>query len=293
MEFERRIEETHIRELRGQAVTPHLERVELRTYRREDLIYPVALAAQVDRLTSAFRNWYAGTQVPQWGVLLIGFPGSGKTTVGGLLAGMRPSDCTYVLCSAKDLTDPSDIDRAFRTVELLAPAVLHIDDVDLIARDRRAGGAGLTHELMERLDGMQTRAKVFTVLTSNNPGAIDPAIRCRPGRISTRITFEGFGACAAELIERRAHALDLILAPDAVTVAVDAMKERLALFTPDVAVNVCARLRLTRANGTPCTAAEVRQALEETLAIVEDAATVPYLDRFSAPPPAPIGDMYD
>ncbi|MBI4449943.1 AAA family ATPase, partial [Candidatus Uhrbacteria bacterium] len=288
VEFEARIRQTLACELRGQAVTPMLRRIELRTHQRADLVYPAPLAAQVDQLVAAFENWYAGEHVQQWGALLIGYPGSGKTTVGGLLAGVRPRDCAYVYCSAKDLATSSDIDRAFRAVELLAPAVLHIDDVDLIARDRRAGGGSLTHTLMERLDGLGARVKVFTVFTSNNPNGIDPAIRCRPGRISTRITFTGFRECAAELIERQAAAYALTVAPGAIAAAVHAHNDRLERFTPDVAVNVCARLRLARKNGAPVTAAEMRLALEETLAIVEDAAAATaYLDSLPPPPPEP------
>ncbi|MDP3771725.1 MAG: ATP-binding protein, partial [bacterium] len=293
VEFEARIKQTLAAELRGQAVTPSLHRIELRTHQRADLVYPAPLAAQVDQLVAAFQNWYAGEHVQQWGALLIGYPGSGKTTVGGLLAGVRPRDCAYVYCSAKDLTTSSDIERAFRAVELLAPAVLHIDDVDLIARDRRAGGGSLTHTLMERLDGLGARVKVFTVFTSNNPSGIDPAIRCRPGRISTRITFTGFRECAAELLEQQASAYALTVAPGAIAAAVHACQDRLERFTPDVAVNVCARLRLSRMNGTPCTTAEVRHALEETLAIVDDAAAATaYLD--SLPPvPAPAPTCYE
>jgi cell division protease FtsH len=67
---------------------------------------------------------------------------------------------------------------------LLAPTVLFLENLDLLAHDRelgRAGGRALG-ELMNQLDGVGGDQHVFTLATTNRLEVVEKALRNRPGR---------------------------------------------------------------------------------------------------------------
>ena len=76
---------------------------------------------------------------------------------------------------------------------LLQPALLVIEDADLIARDRSARESAcdevMLNRLLNELDGLRERADVFFVLTTNRPDTLEPALASRPGRIDQAIEF--------------------------------------------------------------------------------------------------------
>jgi ATP-dependent 26S proteasome regulatory subunit len=67
----------------------------------------------------------------------------------------------------------------------LQPAMLVIEDVDLIAEDRNrmVGSAPLLFQLLNEMDGLGEDADVAFVLTTNRPDVLEPALASRPGRI--------------------------------------------------------------------------------------------------------------
>lgn len=72
----------------------------------------------------------------------------------------------------------------------LAPAVLVLEDVDLIAEDRAMPGQAprrLLFDLLDMLDGLDDDADVVSVLTTNRPEMLETAIAARPGRIDRAI----------------------------------------------------------------------------------------------------------
>ncbi|GEM_PF-6245968 len=264
-EFQARIENYLVRRYRGTAVQADLSPLELPVWHREDLVLPLALARKIDNLIVVFRNWFASDAVSRWGYLLIGEPGVGKTTVGAMLAGMRPKECTYLYCPAGKLTTTAMIDEVFRLARQLAPVVLQVDDVDLIARTREESErATLTSSLMENLDGLATgTSKIFVILTTNDPSRMERAIVDRAGRVCNKIVFAGFGECLPELIVRYGVRFGLDLDRNMVEHAVREFGDQAAAFTPDEAKNVCQRLHLLH-GATPVTATMLVDTLRET-----------------------------
>lgn len=76
---------------------------------------------------------------------------------------------------------------------LLQPAVVVIEDAELIARDRSARDSAcdeiMLNRLLNELDGLRERADVFFILTTNRPDTLEPALASRPGRIDQTIEF--------------------------------------------------------------------------------------------------------
>ncbi len=76
---------------------------------------------------------------------------------------------------------------------LLQPALVVIEDADLIARDRSerlsACDEVMLNRLLNELDGLRERADVFFILTTNRPDTLEPALASRPGRIDQAIEF--------------------------------------------------------------------------------------------------------
>ncbi len=117
------------------------------------------------------------------GLLLYGPPGTGKThTIGHLMAAM-PERTTVIL------QGPSvgALGQAAAIVRALPPAMLVIEDVDLIASERFMGGMEGTNPLMFQLlnemDGLSITDDVLFVLTTNRVDVLESALVARPGRI--------------------------------------------------------------------------------------------------------------
>jgi len=76
---------------------------------------------------------------------------------------------------------------------LLQPALVVIEDADLIARARTEMGGPceevMLNRLLNELDGLRERADIFFVLTTNRPEELEPALASRPGRIDQSIEF--------------------------------------------------------------------------------------------------------
>lgn len=120
------------------------------------------------------------------GVLFHGPPGTGKTLVTKFLAHSRP-DYTVVLLAGRH---QMLVRESCRLARLLAPSMVVIEDVDLIASDRdRNPTPHLLHDLMNEMDGLGPKADVIFLLTTNRPEVLEPALAARPGRIDQAIFF--------------------------------------------------------------------------------------------------------
>jgi hypothetical protein len=120
------------------------------------------------------------------GLLLWGPPGTGKThTVRYLTAHM--ADATIILLSGGSL----GMAGSFATLaKRLAPAVVVLEDVDLVAQERSYGPYGsnpLIFELMNQMSGLGDDADVAFVLTTNRPDTLEPALAARPGRVDLAV----------------------------------------------------------------------------------------------------------
>jgi cell division protease FtsH len=107
-----------------------------------------------------------------------------------------------------------------RLARELAPTLVVLEDVDLVAGDRTMEDKGgpLLFELLNELDGMADDADVAVVLTTNRPDLLEPALAARPGRIDLAVELPLPGAdCRRRLLDLYARGLRLDLVnPDAV-----------------------------------------------------------------------------
>ncbi|MCZ2815746.1 AAA family ATPase [Modestobacter sp. VKM Ac-2984] len=119
------------------------------------------------------------------GVLLYGPPGVGKThTVRYLTSTLVGTTVLQLTGNALHL-----IAEACSVARALAPAMLVIEDVDLIAEDRgmHPGQHPLLFQLLNEMDGLAEDADVVFVLTTNRADLLEPALAARPGRVDQAV----------------------------------------------------------------------------------------------------------
>jgi hypothetical protein len=157
---------------------------------RDQIVLPADVMAVVERnviglLAHAETLRKAGRST-RHGVLLHGPPGTGKTLVTRYLARACP-DYTVVLLTGRQL---NLVRESCHLAKLLAPSVVVLEDVDLIATDReRSFDNRLLHDLMDEMDGLGAKADVIFLLTTNRPRVLEAALAARPGRVDQAIYF--------------------------------------------------------------------------------------------------------
>ncbi len=151
------------------------------------------------------------------GLLIVGSPGVGKTALCRVIASELPPGTTILVVDAQVSSD--GLGQLYESMVLLAPAAVFLDDIDLMAGDRRRGTArGALRELLTQLDGFAPTAAVLTVATTNEVAAIDPAL-IRAGR------FDSVVEIGRPDREARAQILRRYLAPFG-DIAVDRLASR-------------------------------------------------------------------
>jgi hypothetical protein len=115
------------------------------------------------------------------GVLLHGAPGTGKTHTVRYLLGQLP-DVTVIVISGQAL---GRIKEACSVARTLQPAVIVVEDVDLIAeqREARPGEHPLLFQLLNEMDGLDSAVDATFLLTTNRADLLEPALATRPGRV--------------------------------------------------------------------------------------------------------------
>lgn len=119
------------------------------------------------------------------GILLYGPPGTGKTHTIRYLLG-RTEGSTAILLSGNMLRL---VREAATLARVLAPAVVVLEDCDLVAEDRDMVDSpdSMLFELLEALDGLDGDADVAFVLTTNRPDLLERALAQRPGRVDLAV----------------------------------------------------------------------------------------------------------
>ena len=163
----------------------------LPTVRREDVVLPEAVLERIERHTFVFsehadRLRDAGRSLKR-GMLLYGAPGIGKTLTLMYLIGRMPG-WTVLLTTGLGV---GLLQPVMQMARELAPAMVVLEDVDLIAEERvmqhSHSSGGLLFELLNELDGLQDDADVIFALTTNRPEILEPALAARPGRVDLAI----------------------------------------------------------------------------------------------------------
>ena len=156
---------------------------------REEVILPAGLLEQIERQVAGIaehRDFLRShDQHLKRGVLLFGPPGTGKTHVINYLLGKLP-EFTVVLVSG---TAVERIAEACSIARKLHPALVIVEDVDLIAEDRgaRGGSHPLLLQLLNELDGVDNDVDVAFMLTTNQIEVLERALAARPGRVDLAV----------------------------------------------------------------------------------------------------------
>jgi len=155
---------------------------------REQIVLPPGLLETIERTTfgvarHAERLRASGRHM-RHGLLLHGPPGVGKTLTAMYLATQMP-DRTVVLLTGRGLgTITSSVELAVA----LAPAIVILEDVDLVAMERTEEPMNaLLFELLNAMDGLDADHDVLFVLTTNAPERLEPALASRPGRVDQAV----------------------------------------------------------------------------------------------------------
>lgn len=173
----------------GGAVKVH----RLRSVPREDVILPEKTLRLLDRNISGFvaarERIKALHFTSKKGLLFYGPPGTGKTHTIHYLASQLPGHTTLLVTAEQVAL----IETYFKLARFLQPAIMVIEDVDLIAREREHLNNPLQEVLLNKLlnemDGLREDADVIFILTTNRPDHLEPALASRPGRIDQAIEF--------------------------------------------------------------------------------------------------------
>jgi hypothetical protein len=157
---------------------------------RQALVLPEGILNILERnVLSLFRQMEAMARAgrgTRHGVMLHGPPGTGKTLATRYLIGSL-SGVTVVLLTGKLYPH---LRQACKLAERLAPSLVILEDVDLVAADRvKNRNAPLLHELMDAMDGITPQSRCVFLLTTNRPEVLEPALASRPGRVDQAIFF--------------------------------------------------------------------------------------------------------
>ncbi|EQB60547.1 26s proteasome regulatory subunit 4 [Vairimorpha apis BRL 01] len=136
---------------------------------------------------------------PPKGVILYGLPGTGKTLLAKAVANQTSATFLRIVGSEliqKYLGDgPKLVRQLFKVAELHAPSIIFIDEIDAIGGKRYDSSSSGEREiqrtmleLLNQLDGFDTREDIKVIMATNKIEALDPAL-IRPGRIDRKIEF--------------------------------------------------------------------------------------------------------
>jgi hypothetical protein len=152
---------------------------------RDQIVLPGDVLENIERQVLGVGRYsarlLASGQHLKRGVLLYGAPGTGKTHTVRYLLGQLP-EITVIVISGRAL---SRIREACSVARALEPAIVVVEDVDLIAehREARPGNYPLLFQLLNEMDGLNSGADVTFLLTTNRADLLESALASRPGRV--------------------------------------------------------------------------------------------------------------
>jgi hypothetical protein len=159
---------------------------------RDDVVLPEAVLGRVERHAlgvAAHRDTLlrAGQHLKR-GLLLYWPPGTGKTHTTRYLIGQMTRYTRFML-TGRAL---HAIGSASELARDLQPAVMVLEDVDLVAEDRSfgPGSSSVLFDLLDAMDGAAADADLLFVLTTNRADLLEPALAARPGRVDVAIEID-------------------------------------------------------------------------------------------------------
>jgi len=152
-----------------------------------------------DFLADPKRYQDMGAKIPK-GVLLYGPPGTGKTLLARAVAG--EANCPFFSISGSDFVEmfvgvgASRVRDLFAQAKAAAPAIIFLDEIDAVGRQRGAGLGGgndereqTLNQLLVEMDGFEANGQVILIAATNRPDVLDPAL-LRPGRFDRQIPVD-------------------------------------------------------------------------------------------------------
>jgi cell division protease FtsH len=140
-----------------------------------------------------------GARIPR-GVLLVGPPGTGKTLLARAVAG--EAEVPFFSISGSEFVEmfvgvgASRVRDLFEQSKRSAPAIVFIDEIDAVGRQRGAGLGGshdereqTLNQILVEMDGFDTGTNVIIMAATNRPDILDPAL-LRPGRFDRRVVLD-------------------------------------------------------------------------------------------------------
>ena len=140
-----------------------------------------------------------GGRVPK-GVLLMGPPGTGKTLLARAIAG--EAGVPFYSVNGSEFIQmfvgvgASRVRDLFRNAKDASPAIIFIDEIDAVGRQRGAGLGGghdereqTLNQILGEMDGFSQTDFVIVVAATNRPDVLDPAL-LRPGRFDRHVTVD-------------------------------------------------------------------------------------------------------
>ncbi len=154
------------------------------------------LTEVVDFLRNPAKYHQLGARLPR-GVLLVGPPGTGKTLMARAVAG--EAGVPFFSVSASEFVEmfvgvgASRVRDLFDKAKQNAPAIVFVDELDAVGRQRFAGLGGSNDEreqtlnqMLVEMDGFETNQEVIVMAATNRPDVLDPAL-LRPGRFDRQV----------------------------------------------------------------------------------------------------------
>lgn len=140
-----------------------------------------------------------GARIPK-GVLLVGPPGTGKTLMARAVAG--EAGVQFLSISGSDFVElyvgvgASRVRDLFDQAKKVAPAIVFIDEIDAVGRQRGSGLGGghdereqTLNQLLVEMDGFESNDSVVLIAATNRADVLDPAL-LRPGRFDRQIVVD-------------------------------------------------------------------------------------------------------
>ena len=214
-----------------------------------------------------------GAKIPR-GVLLVGPPGTGKTLLARAVAG--EANVPFFSISGSDFVEmfvgvgASRVRDLFAQAKEASPAIIFIDEIDAVGRQRGAGLGGghdereqTLNQLLVEMDGFEATDSVVLIAATNRADVLDPAL-LRPGRFDRQIVVDAPDVKGREKI-LNVHAKNKPLAKD---VDLKAIAQLTPGFTGADLMNLLneAALLTARRNKTVISMDEVTESMERVIA---------------------------